>query len=421
MKRILLSMGLIMILCPVLLSQNIWVLNNGDPDVQNPPFRDSLKVFLSDGTRLMSKGGFNIDQTLSGIRRIAVTQDGQKCWVTSSVIDSLFKIDINGNILLGISKQIGAIDVDQNGLIYTLTDPSGTIYGDSVLVMNDAGNILNGADYGGFDIAVDSDHGSVWIVGADIKRLDLNLNHQFTIDPVAWTALSVDYDLDGTAWIGEGHYPGNPASKNLLLHVDLNGTILDSIDLTNWPLCVRVDRGSGTVWISCDSLYKYMPSQSQLEGIDLLFGHSLSIDHYNNLVWVATDTDVRSYTKDGVFQKSITNFTGTDQKWVATSNVPSTHVMKSEYTLPASMVLEQNYPNPFNPRTTIKFSLPHSEFVTLEIYDISGKKITTLISQNVTKGVHTIEWDGGEYASGNYFCRLKTKRWTLSKKLVLLK
>ena len=87
--------------------------------------------------------------------------------------------------------------------------------------------------------------------------------------------------------------------------------------------------------------------------------------------------------------------------------------------------LSQNYPNPFNPATTIKFSVPHSEFVELKIYDILGREIITLINKEYQSGEYSIILDmkslGLNLSSGTYFYRLKAGDFTQTKKMIFLK
>lgn len=88
--------------------------------------------------------------------------------------------------------------------------------------------------------------------------------------------------------------------------------------------------------------------------------------------------------------------------------------------------LEQNYPNPFNPSTTISFKIPQKSKVFLEILDIFGKRIKTLIDAEFESGVHKIIWDGTDennnrVSSGVYFYRLNTEKTSLTKKMILLK
>jgi len=89
--------------------------------------------------------------------------------------------------------------------------------------------------------------------------------------------------------------------------------------------------------------------------------------------------------------------------------------------LPERIALFQNYPNPFNPATTIRYELPEFAEVTIEIYDILGRKVATLVSGPQQAGPHRVVWDGGEYPSGIYFYRLKTNDFVETKKMLLLK
>lgn len=312
-KMKLINFTICIIMMSVSSAQYIWVLNNGDPDFQNPPFNDSLKVFNADGTMQMSSGGFNICQQIGGTRWMAISPDGNSAWVNDYVNNLLVKIDLEGNILYESSVSITGIDLTPNGYVYALTS-SGTIYGDDIIVLDDQGSEIMNAGYGGIDIAVDDENNSVWIAGADLKKMTLNLEHQFTIDYFDWTAISIDYANDGTAWVGEG---GLTTGQNRLLHIDENGDILQSHPLTYRPNCVRVDRIDNTVWIASDNLYRVQEGQTQLEIIDNSGGFTLTIDQFNNLIWVASYSNVRSFTKEGDLQTVITNFDGNDQKYVA--------------------------------------------------------------------------------------------------------
>jgi len=84
--------------------------------------------------------------------------------------------------------------------------------------------------------------------------------------------------------------------------------------------------------------------------------------------------------------------------------------------------LLQNYPNPFNPTTEIIYNLPQNTFVTLRIYDVTGKLVLTLINDEyMMKGYHEIKFDGNNHASGIYFYIIEAGDYTGSKKMVLLK
>ena len=94
--------------------------------------------------------------------------------------------------------------------------------------------------------------------------------------------------------------------------------------------------------------------------------------------------------------------------------------------VPVSYALEQNYPNPFNPLTNISFSLPKQEHVRLDVYDILGGHVTTLVNEQRMPGNYQVTWGGtGEngvpVASGVYLYKIQAGKYTLTKKMVLLK
>ncbi len=103
-----------------------------------------------------------------------------------------------------------------------------------------------------------------------------------------------------------------------------------------------------------------------------------------------------------------------------------TEVPDEPVVLPDKFVLDQNYPNPFNPSTTIRFSLEMRSTVALEIFNILGRKISTLVDKELPAGSYNVTWDGRTdggraAASGVYFYRLKASDGVKTRKMVLLK
>ena len=97
--------------------------------------------------------------------------------------------------------------------------------------------------------------------------------------------------------------------------------------------------------------------------------------------------------------------------------------------IPKTFSLSQNYPNPFNPSTKIKFSIPlpggvsegRGGLVTLQIFDILGREVATLVNEKLAPGTYEVEFDGSNYTSGVYFYRFEARDFSETKKLVLLK
>ncbi len=98
-----------------------------------------------------------------------------------------------------------------------------------------------------------------------------------------------------------------------------------------------------------------------------------------------------------------------------TTSVPLTGRMPSEFELC------QSYPNPFNPSTKIQFSLPKATYVTLNIYNTLGQEVAQLLSQQMSVGTYTAEWNATGFASGIYYYRLETGSFVETKKLVFLR
>ena len=80
-----------------------------------------------------------------------------------------------------------------------------------------------------------------------------------------------------------------------------------------------------------------------------------------------------------------------------------------------------NYPNPFTGKTRIAFKIPTTSHVKVEVFDLFGKKITTLVNENKAIGKHHVEWNAVGYASGIYFCRISIGEFVTTKKLILNK
>ncbi|MFA5669264.1 MAG: T9SS type A sorting domain-containing protein [Balneolaceae bacterium] len=100
---------------------------------------------------------------------------------------------------------------------------------------------------------------------------------------------------------------------------------------------------------------------------------------------------------------------------IATSNeVTSAQV-------PSAFNLKQNYPNPFNPTTNFEFSLAEQSFVSLKVYDITGREVAKVLSENMAVGTYTKSWNAENLASGVYFYRLDAGSFTQTKKLTLIK
>ncbi len=134
-------------------------------------------------------------------------------------------------------------------------------------------------------------------------------------------------------------------------------------------------------------------------------------------------------TFDGDYGQPSFYYNGMDNLMpvVSSGAVIYQHVgIESQVELPNDYNLSQNYPNPFNMHTEIAFTVPQAGDISLEIYDILGRKIRTLVSANYAAGFYSATWDGCEdsgetVSSGMYFYKLKSADSEIVKKMTLVK
>ncbi len=88
---------------------------------------------------------------------------------------------------------------------------------------------------------------------------------------------------------------------------------------------------------------------------------------------------------------------------------------------PENFSLSQNYPNPFNPSTTINFTIPVLGNVTIKVYDVLGKEVTTLVDEELNSGTYQKQWNASGLSSGIYFYQLRTNEFVKTNKMMVLK
>jgi hypothetical protein len=94
--------------------------------------------------------------------------------------------------------------------------------------------------------------------------------------------------------------------------------------------------------------------------------------------------------------------------------------------IPTEFALQQNFPNPFNPSTQIRFSLPENQRVRLEVFDVIGRLVATIVDREMQTGNYTVSWEGLDangvkVTSGIYLYRLQAGSYSAIKKMILLK
>jgi hypothetical protein len=113
---------------------------------------------------------------------------------------------------------------------------------------------------------------------------------------------------------------------------------------------------------------------------------------------------------------------GGDNGWseIFTFNIGTT-VSNELEEKPTEFSISQNYPNPFNPSTQISYALPEASNVKLDIINMLGQRVTTLVNERKTAGNYTITFDASGLSSGVYFYMIQAGEFTNTKKMLLIK
>jgi len=136
-----------------------------------------------------------------------------------------------------------------------------------------------------------------------------------------------------------------------------------------------------------------------------------SIASYSGLLSVIQVTD-SSYVVTGCQGEKL---------YLAKISSSVTGLKKSDDIITHTFSLSQNYPNPFNPSTTIDFNLPKTSEVTLKVLNILGEEVATIVSDRLSAGSYSYEWDASTVASGIYLYRLQASDYVETRKMVLMK
>jgi Secretion system C-terminal sorting domain len=107
--------------------------------------------------------------------------------------------------------------------------------------------------------------------------------------------------------------------------------------------------------------------------------------------------------------------------WLVTLPMDAVTSVNKKVNLPGTFTFHQNFPNPFNPSTTIKFTLPTRSFVVLKVFDVLGREVVSLLTEELSAGDYSRQWNAADMPSGVYICRMQAGTYSEMQKLVLLK
>ncbi len=130
---------------------------------------------------------------------------------------------------------------------------------------------------------------------------------------------------------------------------------------------------------------------------------------------------------DGMY---IDNFTNEEEEerigifWVASESIKgviTSSPIAVEENAPTAFAVAQNSPNPFNPTTTISFTIPEADNVTIEVFNVAGQKVDTIAGEYLSAGSHSVSWDASGVSAGVYFYTVKSGEFSKTMKMTLLK
>ncbi len=201
----------------------------------------------------------------------------------------------------------------------------------------------------------------------------------------------------------------NPSNQQLpiqLVSFNVNVLSSDGVELL-WSTASEINNYGFYVQRSADAkTFATLPGSFQP-------GHGTTIEHHDYSYTDATAGDVQYFyrleqvDRDGTITYSESKEAG-----------GTTGVKEQK---PTEFALQQNYPNPFNPTSVIEYSLPSSSHVLLELYNLLGQKIATLVNDVKAPGFYQVQVDGAHLASGVYIYRLTAGQKTFVRKMALVK
>lgn len=167
-------------------------------------------------------------------------------------------------------------------------------------------------------------------------------------------------------------------------------------------------------------VWKYVESATSYD-FELYNKETNELVHSQNTTDTTLTVSGLDYEKEYRYRvRSVNSVSKSDWVFVDFTTVGMT-TSNEDQGIPNDFHLGQNYPNPFNPTTSINYSLPQQSYVLLEVYDMMGQKISTLVDEMKSSGTHTTTFNATNLSSGTYIYRLTIGKYTQTKTMFLIK
>jgi hypothetical protein len=272
---------------------------------------------------------------------------------------------------------------------------------------------------------IDFYNGGIQIICADSidARGDINLNG--VAYEIADAVLLTNYHVNGLGVFA------NPEASTAASDVNADGVPLTVADLV---YLIRVVVGDADPYSkSTPVIASYTVSNGELS-LDTRVGAVLVVYEGNSAPVLLAENVEMQYAYDGVVTRALVyslepNHHVSGDILRSDGNLISIDaatyfgqpVVFSNTDVPASFALGQNYPNPFNNRTVISYTVPVACHVTLEVFNVAGQKLATLVDEFVGPGEYRADWDASDFASGLYLYRITTGNYTETRKALYIR
>ncbi|HWA07285.1 MAG TPA: T9SS type A sorting domain-containing protein [Ignavibacteria bacterium] len=371
---------------------------------------------------------------------------------------SIYSLAVNNGTIYAGSSNDGVYSSGNNGNNWSLVQGLPPTGANCWALYSNGSSIFAGYFTGSANSYRSTNNGTNWLmmVMPDMYARDFILKGPFLFAS-CWGGSVLRSTNNGANWIqmsngitGGGLWHMTISGSYLFVTAQNGGVFRTSNDGSNWTqvisglsypvvysLCTsgsRVFAGSdgAGIFVTTNNGDNWSPTGQQngtiydmlVSGNTIIAGGTLGIktSTNNGTNWVEhnqglTSGNVSCLVNDGVYL-----YAGTLGGSVYRR--PLNEMLSVELLLgnvPQKFRLEQNYPNPFNPTTRINFDIQQTAMVKLKVYDITGKEVSTIVNEILKAGEYAAEFDGSNFTSGAYFCKLETQDFTETRKMILIK
>ncbi|MBM3712836.1 MAG: CHAP domain-containing protein [Actinobacteria bacterium] len=246
------------------------------------------------------------------------------------------------------------------------------------------------------------------------------IRYYYDGQPVTLTATPVAWEFYGfEKWLKNGSYYSNQRSISITVNGDTEYTAVYNSYVTHHKLNVRSSNPNSGVEIL---VYPndVNGNSNGLTEFSRIYSHNTTI----NLIAPLTTAGkyFTKWLKSGLIHSVNPNINfSLSEDYYLTAVYENSTAIDYGSTIDLDYSLFQNYPNPFNPTTTISYSIPRTEFVTLKVFDMLGREVATLVNEEKLPGNYEEKFDGTNFPSGVYLYRMQAGNYAQTKKLLLLK